>query len=45
MEVVALGTTRVTGSDSLTYRLEGPGAGRFEIDRDGQITDEVEAES
>ena len=39
MEVVALGTTISDGEDdSLTYRLDGPGAGRFDINRDGQIT-------
>ena len=27
-----------TDADSLTLRLEGPGAGRFDIDRNGQIT-------
>ena len=37
--VVALGTTiSDVDLDSLTYRLEGPGAGRFDINRDGQIT-------
>ena len=39
------GTTSDDDGDPLTYLLGGPGAGRFDIDRDGQITDEGEAES
>ena len=35
--VVTVSGTDTDAGDTLTYRLEGPGAGRFEIDRNGQI--------